>query len=284
RLLKETAQEAEAMTILGTAEQIGATKAIDKAEAVLDRAHVSETGNELERRVNELAEALFQSIGMQLSVTKYQAIGVGRGANLDELNVPLNNRAWLSDRFAALRKSSNDDDALVGIHEILHWADPGPGGFYDDLGNPVLQPHLVRAGPYAKDPGFLNTPFTGFSWEPAWRRSWCTHVDGRYQTPVTLHYADLDPRAHYKLRVVYAGDNSEVKVRLVAASAAAQSAHREIEIHPFQLKPQPIAPIEFEIPADATSGGELTLTWQSDPQRGGPGRGCQIAEAWLIKH
>ena len=35
--------------------------------------------------MNELAEALFQSIGMQLSVEKYQAIEVGRGANLDEL-------------------------------------------------------------------------------------------------------------------------------------------------------------------------------------------------------
>ena len=34
--------------------------------------------------MNELAEALFQSIGMQLSVEKYQAIEVGRGANLDE--------------------------------------------------------------------------------------------------------------------------------------------------------------------------------------------------------
>jgi hypothetical protein len=27
----------------------------------------------------------------------------------------------------------------------------------------------------------------------------------------------------------------------------------------------------------------LTLTWQSNPDRGGPGRGCQIAEVWLIK-
>jgi hypothetical protein len=27
----------------------------------------------------------------------------------------------------------------------------------------------------------------------------------------------------------------------------------------------------------------LTLTWHANPERGGPGRGCQIAEVWLIK-
>ena len=50
-------------------------------------------------RVNELAEALFQSIRMQLSVEKYGAIDVNRGANLDELDVPLNNRVWLKRSF-----------------------------------------------------------------------------------------------------------------------------------------------------------------------------------------
>jgi hypothetical protein len=44
-----------------------------------------------------------------------------------------------------------------------------------------------------------------------------------------------------------------------------------------------VQPIEFDIPAEATSGGKLTLTWHSNPERGGPGRGCQIAEVWLIK-
>jgi len=282
RLLKETAQEAEAMTSLAAAQEIGPYKAIARAEAVLDRDEPSDKSIKLERRINELAEALFQSIGMQLSVDKYKAIEVGRGANLDELNVSLNNRDWLKERFAKLRKSGSSTTALEGIHEILLWTDPGPGGFYDDLGNPSLHPHLVPPGPYAKDPGFLETPFTGFDSEPAWRRSWCSHVDGRYQTPVTMHYSDLDPQTRYKIRVVYGGD-LDVKVRLVATAASAQSAKREIEVHSFRLKPKPVKPIEFAIPHEATSGGELTLTWQCDPERGGAGRGCQIAEVWLNK-
>ena len=27
----------------------------------------------------------------------------------------------------------------------------------------------------------------------------------------------------------------------------------------------------------------LTLTWSADPGRGGNGRGCQVAEVWLVK-
>jgi hypothetical protein len=283
RLIEETAQETEALNILANARQIGLSKAMDEAEAILDLADSTTDASPLEARVNALAEALFQSIGMQLSVVKYQAIDVGRGANLDEVNVPLNNRVWLKSRFAELRKLNDAAAVLCGINEIVHWTDPGPGGFYDDLGNPLRQPHLVRNEDYEKDPGYLETPTVGFRSVPAWRRSWCTHVDGLYETPVTMRYGSLDPLARYKLRIVYAGDNFDVSIRLVAISSFAKEVTKQIEIHPFQAKPQPVAPIEFEIPGEATSNGELTLMWQTNPDRGGAGRGCQIAEVWLIK-
>jgi hypothetical protein len=284
RLVDETTYEADAMDRLENAEQIAATKAIDEAEAILDRASTSPMATVLKARVSELAEALFQSIGMQLSVEKYGAIEVGRGANLDELDVPLNNRVWLKNQFAELRKLDDDAEILRGIHEILHWTDPGPGGFYDDLGDPMKQPHLVRAGAYADDPSFLETPTIGFRSNIAWRRSWCTHVDGLYETPVTLRYEELDPASRYTLRVVYAGDNFDVRVRLVAVVPAQNgAAPREIEVHSFQPKPLPVRPVEFEIPVEATATGDLTLTWRSNAERGGAGRGCQIAEVWLLK-
>ena len=75
---------------------------------------------------------------MQLSVARYKAIGVDRGASLDTLDVPLNNRLWLQRSFA----DAHGDAAA--IERILNWTDPGPGGFYDDLGDPGRQPHLVR--------------------------------------------------------------------------------------------------------------------------------------------
>jgi hypothetical protein len=282
RLIEETAREAAAMQVLSQAEQLGAVNAMDQATQILEGTNSRTEIDMLKARMNELAEALFQSIGMQLSVDKYAAISIGRGANLDELDVPLNNRIWLASRFAELRERKSEAERLRGLQEIVHWTDPGPGGFYDDLGNPSRQPHLIRSTTYSADPDFLNTPTMAFHSDLSWRRSWCTHADGLYQTPVTMRYSNLNPKARYKLRVVYAGDNAEARVRLAAKNDSA-SGGDEIEIHPFQPKPRPVRPIEFEIPREATAGGELTLTWQANPERGGAGRGCQIAEVWLIK-
>ena len=81
---------------------------------------------------------------MQLSVELYQAIAVDRGASLDTLDYPLNNRRWLEEQFARIRKLPPAPEGLKAVEEILQWTNPGPGGFYDDLGNIACQPHLVR--------------------------------------------------------------------------------------------------------------------------------------------
>jgi len=41
---------------------------------------------------------------MQLSVERYKAISVGRGANLDTIDAPLNNRLWLKAQFQEIRQ------------------------------------------------------------------------------------------------------------------------------------------------------------------------------------
>jgi hypothetical protein len=90
-----------------------------------------------------------------------------------------------------------------------------------------------------------------------------------------MRYTDLDPSARYKLRVVYAGDMPEMKIRL--------DANGDMEIHPFISKPKPVAPIEFDIPASATQDGELDLAWTREPGLGRNGRGCQVSEVWLMR-
>jgi hypothetical protein len=42
-------------------------------------------------------------------------------------------------------------------------------------------------------------------------------------------------------------------------------------------------PLEFDIPAEATSTGGLKLTWSRPPGLGGSGRGVQVAEVWLMR-
>ena len=42
-------------------------------------------------------------------------------------------------------------------------------------------------------------------------------------------------------------------------------------------------PVEFEIPAEATAGGSLSLEWQANREESGNGRFVQVSEVWLIR-
>jgi len=119
RLLYETKLEQEALAVLKTAAQAGALAAVDQAQKILDKAVTDRVAIELRARVFELAEALFQSIRMQLSVRRYQAISVGRGANLDEIDKPLNHALNLKNRFEEIRKLQSEPERLQGIAELV---------------------------------------------------------------------------------------------------------------------------------------------------------------------
>jgi hypothetical protein len=282
RLVQENGVEVEAMAELRNARVLGSLSAMERAHQILDRAAVARSTNpaafprsDLRSRVFELAEALFQSIRMQLSVDRYQAISTDRGANLDTIDVPLNSRDWLVRSFTAIRQMPEESGRLKELARIADWENPGPGGFYDDLGDPTRQPHLVRGKDYAEDPAFLESPMIGFSHGAMWRRSWWTHAEALFDAPLKMHYRDLDQNAEYKIRVVYGGDSPNTRMRLVANGS--------IEIHPLMKKSMPVGPVEFDIPREATGSGELDLSWTRETGLGGNGRGCQVSEVWLIR-
>ncbi len=277
RLVHERAVEQEAMDHLRRASLAGALPAIDAAERALARAAREPVAQDLRRRVGELAEALFQSIRMQLDVERYGAIAVGRGATLATVDMPLNDRPWLTDRFREIRALESEEARRKAIEAIVRWTDPGPGGFYDDLGDADRQPHVVRGEGFARDPQSFKSVAIGFGYRPGWRISWMHHAESFYDAPLTMRYEGLDPAARYKVRVVYAGDvfSTERRIRLVA-----DDTH---EVHPWRPKdPQP-APVEFAIPREATRDGSLVLAWRQEPGAGGAGRGTQLAEVWLIR-
>ena len=77
------------------------------------------------------------------------------------------------------------------------------------------------------------------------------------------------------MRVVYSGDEPAALVRM--------RCNGNLEIHSYLHKPWPPRPLEFDVPPEATAGGELSLIWNRPPGLGGNGRGCQVAEVWLLK-
>ena len=286
RFLYETTLEEQSMARLRTADHAGTTLAIKDAAAILDRAQREPVTPDRRDRIFQLAEALFQSIRMQLSVPRYQAIGVDRGASLDTVDYPLNNRRWLHEQLARIQDLKEETNRLAEITRLVQWTNPGPGGFYDDLGNSARQPHLVRGLPFAADPASLFSSKTGFEEgdvvdegdpapEGALRLSWIDHAESLYDQPLKLNYRELDPTARYRVRLVYGGDNPQRRIRFTAGD--------NLEIHPYLLTEHPYRPQEFDVPPAAYATGELTLTWTREPGKGGNGRGCQVAEIWLLR-
>ena len=60
------------------------------------------------------------------------------------------------------------------------------------------------------------------------------------------------------------------KIRLVA--------DQRVEIHPYIERPAPMRALEFDIPAEATRDGTLTLQWSIEPGQGGFTSSAAVAE------
>jgi hypothetical protein len=129
------------------------------------------------------------------------------------------------------------------------------------------------------DPDFYKTPLTGFGFRGAGAdvslpRAWWHYAETLFDEPLQLRYRDLDPTASYRLRVVYGREGRARKVRLLAGE--------KHEIHGYLGRAY--EPLEFPIPSGAIVRGELSLTWNPEPGRGGTGRGLQVAEVWLLRN
>jgi hypothetical protein len=299
RLVVETAQVERALGILRPVNDIGWTSVplqigappsaeppngrdpmllLEEARSILQQSLTQSASGSLRARVLELGEALFQSIRMQLAVERYRAEAVVRGANLDTLDYPVSDAPWLLLKISEITREPDAAKQVAAIRALLARTDPGPGGFYDELGNAANRRHLLPGEGAEQDPEFRATPLTGFRYpDPfgshaplAWKR-W---AESLFDAPLKMRYTGLNTQARYRLRVVYSGDQPKRKIRLVA--------NDHLEIHPYALRPWPPAPQEFDIPAEATAAGELNLAWTGEPNLGGDGRGCQVSEVWLI--
>jgi hypothetical protein len=276
RLIAETDQQQDAMSWLNRAQQVGSEKAIAGAESALAHAN-TQAGAADREQVFTLAGNLFHHIGLQLSTKLYGASNWERGANLDRIDIPLNDRVWLAAQFARILKLDSEQAKQQAITEIVHWNEPVPGTLHDDLGNPEAQPHLAHGNGFSADPELYETAINGVSDHTpldGWRWSQLTYAETLYETPMELSYAGLDPAKHYRLRVTYAGEDYTAPIGILA------NGNTEIEpLHNRKTNPETL---EFEIPSTATSTGNLTLRWTRPAGSGGSGRGHQVAEVWLI--
>ncbi|MCE1199851.1 MAG: hypothetical protein LWW85_12840, partial [Marinilabiliales bacterium] len=168
--------------------------------------------------------------------------------------------------------------------------DPGPGGFYDNLGSLSSWRHIKAQKSWEEDPGSLESPrvsfgvgLKGVEWVDeivakgfegqTTPLAWMNQINALYFTPLIMEYTDLDPTATYTLRVAYTG-RFRSKMKLEANG---------LLIHDFiRMGSQPM--YEFQLPATVTRSGKVTLEWNCAQNDKGEGeRGSQVAEVWLIR-
>lgn len=228
---------------------------------VLTKANPSNRG--FEQRIVALYEDLFKSISLQSDMKKYGGSGPERGCSLEFLNYPLNNRWWLEDEFKKVVALPDVAAQWARLEELRTWENPGPGSFYDDLGNLSKDPHVFRE--------FGTMPMSGgFAW---WDEGYSRT---RLSWQVTswpregMKYERLDPEASYVLRFSGFGD---MKVTADDKELTATRYGKENG----DIK-------EYPVPKELTADGTLLVmpsreqlpgvNWRQQPR---------LAEAWLIK-
>lgn len=196
RLIEDTKLEEEANSWMAQAGSAGSAKAMEQAMAALGR---GTAGADLKARIEELCDRLFQSIGLQTSVTKYSASGTERGAVLDFIHLPLNNRWWLEDEFQKIRAMSSEAERIQRLAVLAAWEHPGPGSYYDNVGNASKSPRVLRGDTDFVEPEEDRRPEPTFWWlsdgKSRLRLSWQATF-----WPHSLVYSGLDPSAKYVIR------------------------------------------------------------------------------------
>jgi len=246
----ESRCERQAYDALRQAEKIGLSAAIRKARAALAR-----------------ADTQFQSKASFKQRLKAWGLS-GKFGDLDKvldnMYSPLNDRRWLETKLDAAT-------CIADIKKILNWEDPGPGGFYDNLGCVGQQPHLIRQKSWQEDPGFIYSPIEWVDHKPGSKRrhSQMTHATCRYDTPLLMRWEGLDPKATYHINVVYRGPFSPIFTCKTDDGFLIHGPRGNTDEEPVSCK----------IPPASTADGVLQLQWNLINQV----RGVSVTEIWLIK-
>ena len=258
------------MGVLAKVDSLGIDGAMEDALKTVKRADEEPFCEDLRKRVEDLCEALFQAIGLQTSVLRYHASGSERGCVLDFLRYPLNNRWWLEDEFAKIRALESEKERLNRLEEIRRWEHPGPGCFYDDVGNIANSPHVVRGEGWNTDPLLVRNPNPGYWWWDSGfsrkRLSWQVSMDW----PIAVRYERVDPNAGYVVRITGYGEAlTRINGELVKPALYGRGIG--------EIK-------EFPVPRDAVRSGQIVVTWDRPEESELNWREqSRITEIWLLK-
>ncbi len=230
RGLRESGIGRRATGALLDARTAGTAAAISRARAILAEADSAGPHDGWRARLVELGGQLFDSIGMQLDTPTYKASGTERGAVLDFLHYPLNDRWWIEDEMARASALPDEGARVARLETIATWDTPGPGSFYDDIGHVGRSPHVQKARVSGANPPELDDgPSPHFTWEDGGRSRKRLSWQVSLRWPIALVYEQIDPAASYVVRL---NGNGEVRLRINGAPATARRASTTLGVPP----------------------------------------------------
>lgn len=251
--------ELKANKILLQAPKIGSAKAMSEALMLVNKAETEPITSQLRQKIADLCEALFQSIGLQTSVKKYHASGSERGAILDFIDYPLNNRWWLADEFSKIEKMPTEKEKLDRLKLIATWENPGDGSYYDNISDISKSSHVLTFSDDATDVAW---------WEDGRsRKRLSTQL---FQNFPILKYTDLDPAGRYLIRIAGYGE-ALLRVDGERLEPTLYKKGYE-EFKEFPLNPKYVSDGKIDVTFDQPE--ESQLNWR---QR------SKVTDVWLIK-
>ena len=198
---------------------------------------------------------------------------------------------WLKRQLErALTAKGEKRNELLSM--ITDYENPGEGGFYDNMGTFNPAPRVEFGYPYDHGQPYV-APMLDESNRPSQKSMHYTQdeIQG-----VTLHYQNLDPKATYKIRftLVRPWYQERYALRMNQHSETIY-ADNKILAKDVELPLQMSDFFTFDIPAEATSDGELIIRFVKaddvangdrvsvEQWRNSGGWGTLVSEAWLIK-
>lgn len=268
RFIYEERLELQANEILKQSDKLGSEAAIDSVKKVLARSDQHFENDPRRKQIFTLADELFELIGYQTSVPKYDAKNPERGAILDFVDRPLNNKWWLESELDRMQEWP-EERKVSRLVQMGSWETLGEGSFYDDVGNIYKSPHVIKTHAPENDPFFQMSDNPGFDWwEEGYskaRLSWMSSS----QWPV-MEYSGLDPKAEYLIRMTGVGEFYTV--------ADGQ------ELEPISERKETGEVVEISVPRSLTKDGSLRLTWEKiDESHLNWRQHSRLNELWLIK-
>jgi hypothetical protein len=200
----------------------------------------------------------------------------------------LNNRWWLEDQFSQIRELPTEPEKVARLRVLARWEHPGPGSYYDALGDLAKSPHLVRGPEFNTDPliPLRGSSFPGFVWDQGgYSRLRLTWQCGL--RPEQLVYENLDPNEQYTIRINGRGQGALYvnQTRIESALDTKEESGAKTAGTPG-ARPK-VSPEfkSFPVPQELLKDRRIVVDWNdpNQPRPAGPRSGPYVAEVWLLR-